>query len=237
MKKAVVTGASSGIGQEIAKKLLSLNYKVIGIARDFKKCDIADDNFEIHQNDLSDKKSLHQLLEKLKKEDISILVNSAGFGIISPHEEISVKDIEDMVYLNLTTPLILTKLFLRKIKKNRGHIFNICSISGIKSAPFGAVYGATKAGLRHFGNSLFEESRKSGTKVISINPSITDTSFFKNLHFEPTDDPLSYIKPNCIAEIIEEILNKREGTVITDITIDTQLFKIEKNKSNLTKKT
>ncbi len=230
--KALVTGASSGIGKEITKKLLSLNYEVLAVGREFNKCDIKDKNFTVYTCDLSDAKSVHIFLESIKKEDISVLVNSAGVGYFALHEELSIKNIEKMIYLNLTTPLLLSKTFLRVLKKNRGYIFNICSISGIKQAPFGAVYGATKAGLRHFSSSLFSESRKSGLKVVSINPDITNTNFFQNLNFFPSDDPLSYIKPECIAEIIEDILNKREGTVISDVTVEPQIFKLGK-KTNL----
>ena len=232
MKKALVSGASSGIGKEISKKLLLLGYEVVGIGRDFAKCDINDNNFYPLVCDLKNKKELHSFLQKYKKEDLSILVNCAGFGRFAPHEELSINDIEDMIQVNLTAPLLLTKTFLRSLKKNRGHIFNICSISGIKQAPFGAVYGATKAGLRHFGSSLFAEARKSGIKVININPDITNTPFFDKLNFKATNDPLSFIDPVCISNIIEEVLNKKEGTVITDITIEPQLFKIDKRQRN-----
>ena len=229
VKRALVTGSSSGIGKEIAKKLISLGYEVLGVSRDFDKCDIKSENFIEIEYDLSDNKELHRFLEKYKKTDISLLVNCAGYGRFAPHEEISIKDIEKMVYLNLTAPLLITKSFLRALKRNRGYIFNICSISGIKSAPFGAVYGATKAGLRHFGKSLFLEARKSGLRVVNINPDITDTPFFNDLNFKPSNDPLSYIKPQSIANLIEEILGKDE-LVVTDITIEPQLFKIEKRR-------
>ncbi len=235
MKKALVSGASSGIGKEISKKLLLLGYEVLAIGRDFTKCDIKDEHFHPLICDLKEKKEFHSFLQRYKKEDISIVVNSAGFGKFAPHEELSIKDIEDMIGVNLTAPLLLVKTFLRTLKKNRGYIFNICSISGIKQAPFGAVYGATKAGLRHFGSSLFLEARKSGIKVININPDITNTPFFDDLNFGVSNDPLSFIEPSCIANIIEEILNKKEGTLITDITIEPQLFKIAK-KSTIAKK-
>ncbi|NPA73137.1 MAG: SDR family oxidoreductase [Epsilonproteobacteria bacterium] len=230
MKKALVTGSSSGIGEEIAKRLLYLGYEVWGVARDFEKCDIKEDLFKPISCDLSDKKSLHEFLRLYKKEEFDILVNCAGYGRFAPHEEISIKDIEGMVYLNLTAPLLITKTFLRTLKKNRGHIFNICSISGIKSAPFGAVYGASKAGLRHFGKSLFAEVRKSGLKVININPDITDTPFFKELNFKPSSDPLGRIIPQDIADIVEDVLKTGENVVLTDITVEPQLFKISKGK-------
>ena len=122
MKKAIVSGASSGIGKEISKKLLQYGYKVFGIGRYFSKCDIKDKNFHPLVCNLKDKKELHNFLQKHKKEDISILVNCAGFGKFAPHEEISVSNIEDIIQVNLTVPLLLAKTFLRTLKRNKGHI-------------------------------------------------------------------------------------------------------------------
>ena len=64
--------------------------------------------------------------------------------------------------------------------------------------------------------------------MVNINPDITKSPFFDELHFENSQDPLSYIEPNDIAKIVEEIINKRVGTVITDITIEPQIFKLGK---------
>lgn len=231
MKSAIVTGASSGIGLACVKKLVELNYQVYGIARDFSKTDLQHENFIPIPCDLSDKHALLQLEQKISKENLSVLVHSAGIGFFAPHEEIKVEHIEKMIAVNLTAPLLLSKLFLRALKKNSGYILNINSISGLKPSFFGCVYGATKAGLMHFGTSLFEEARKSGLKVININPDITKTPFFDTLHFKESEDPLSYIEPSCIADIAAYVLSLREGTVITDITVQPQKFKIEKKKN------
>ncbi len=230
MKNVVISGASSGIGKEIAKALLSCGYKVLGIGRNFKQCNIKNENFIPIVCDLSDKKELHRFIETYKKKDVDILINCAGLGRFAPHEELSIKDIENMIEVNLTAPLLLSKIFLRSIKKNRGYIFNINSISGIKPAPRGAVYGATKAALRHFGISLFYEARKSGIKIININPDITNTSFFNELDFCPSKDNLSFINPTDIANLIKDIIQKKQSFISTDITIEPQLFKIDKKK-------
>ena len=100
-KIAVVTGASSGIGYEISKRLLILGYKVIGISRSIKDKDINNTNFITIQADLSTKKGVELATTKLKDKNISILINSAGFGRFEPHEELNFKTIEDMVYLIL----------------------------------------------------------------------------------------------------------------------------------------
>ena len=228
MKSAIVTGSTSGIGYECTKKLLQIGFTVYGIGRDFKKVKFQHKNFIKIELDLSNTKEIKNLKNQIDSKNLHILINSAGFGSFAPHEELKYEIIEKMINVNLTAPLLLSKLFLRDLKKNRGYIFNINSISGIKPAIFGATYGATKAGLRHFGTSLFQEARKSGLKVININPDITKTSFFDTLNFKESDDPLSYIEPTCISNLIETILNQREATVLTDITIQPQKFIIKK---------
>ena len=225
MKKiALITGASSGIGKACVKKLLSLDYEVYGMAREFERCEIKDAHFKPIMIDLTKEKAYPKI------DNLSILIHSAGIGHFAPHEELSTKQIEEMIALNLTAPLLLTRHYLRALKKSEGFIFNINSISGIEPALFGAAYGATKAGLSHFGTSLFKEARKSGLKVININPDITKTPFFDNLHFQESEDALAYIEPEDIAETIEDVINKRKGTVITDITIQPQKFQIKRKK-------
>ena len=221
---ALVTGASSGIGLACVKKLLDLDYHVYGMARDFSKAALHHDNFTAIQIDLSQDKSYPDI------PDLSLMIHCAGVGHFAPHEELSTKQIEEMINLNLTAPLLLTRHYLRTLKKQAGTIFNINSISGIEPALYGAAYGASKAGLSHFGTSLFKEARKSGLKVININPDITKTAFFDNLHFQESDDALAYIEPEDIAKVIEDVLNQRPGTVITDITIQPQKFQIKKKK-------
>ena len=228
MKNAIVTGASSGIGLACASRLLDMGYKVIGISRDFSKCDCDHHNFVHISCDLTKREELIALQHKIDKKNTHILINAAGVGHFAPHEELHLDQIEEIITLNLTAPLLLTKLFLRSLKENSGYIFNISSISAQQPAIFGAAYGASKAGLQHFGLSLFKEARKSGLKVINIAPDITNTHFFDTLHFKPSNDPQSFIEPEDIANIIAHTLQMRSDTVITNITLEPQKFKLEK---------
>jgi len=127
-----------------------------------------------------------------------------------------------MVTVNLQAPLILTGLVLRDIKKSQGYIFNISSFSARKSSTHGCAYAATKAGLSHFGASLFDEIRKTGAKVITIHPDITQTAFYDHLDFREGDLPDSYITPECVAEAVRTVLSQRSGTVITEMNIRPQ---------------
>jgi len=112
------------------------------------------------------------------------------------------------------------------LKKTQGKIINIASIEATKHSKFSALYTATKSGLRDFGLSLFEELRKSGVGVTTINPDLTTTNFFDDLQFEPSKQENTFLMPQTIAKTVIDILNTQG--VITDITIRPQKFSIQK---------
>ncbi len=210
MLNAIVTGYSSGIGKAICEELIKNNFNIIKLTSRLEE------------------------LEKLEKEvncvlksnEIDLLVNCAGLGTFVPHEEISLKKIKEVIDVNLTAPIVLTNLCLRSLKKTKGHIINITSIEATKHSKFSALYTATKSGLRDFGLCLFEEVRKSGVKVTSINPDITKTNFFDNLQFEPSEKEDTYILPETIAKTVLQII--QTDAVITDMTVRPQRFEIKK---------
>lgn len=179
MKKVLITGATSGIGLAISKKMLDMGYSVYGVGRDFSKIDIASSNFYPIVCDLIKYQNIEDMVKKLKKE-IDILINCAGIGYFGPHEEINPTKLHKMIALNLEAPLILTQLLLRDLKKRKGTVINISSITATKASTYGCAYSATKAGLVHFSKGLFDEVRKTGVKVISILPDITKTPFMMN---------------------------------------------------------
>ncbi|MFT7003530.1 MAG: short-subunit dehydrogenase [Sulfurimonas sp.] len=228
VKTAVVTGASSGIGKEICERLLKLDYKVIGVSRSVTDSCFNTSKFIPIQANLSDEKSTLLICERLKNEEISILINCAGFGRFEPHEELSPKTIIDMTFLNLTAPMLLTNALLRSLKKNDGYLININSIEAIKTSKFAAVYSATKAGLKAFGDSLFEETRKSGLSVTNINPDMTQTSFYDELRFDTSDKEEEKLLTSDIADAIEHILSMRKGAVVSEYTIRSLKFGISK---------
>ena len=227
-KVAVVTGASSGIGKEISLKLLSLNYKVIGISRTIENAIITHENFIPLQADLANMKATLKVCEILKQEDVYILINAAGFGKFEPHEELSSKTIMDMTSLNLTTPMLLTNALLRTLKQNSGYLMNVNSIEALRASKFAGVYGATKAGLKAFGDSLFEETRKSGLSVTNINPDMTQSNFYDELRFETSPNEDEKLFPSDIADAVEHILGMRKGAVVSDYTIRSLKFGISK---------
>ncbi len=209
-KNAIVTGYSSGIGKAICEELENNDYFII------KLCSRVND-FDALEKEIKD---------ILKTHDIDLLVNCAGVGIFQPHEEISLSKIKELIDVNLTAPIILSNLLLRSLKKTQGNIINITSIEATKHSKFSALYTATKSGLRDFGLCLFEEVRKSGVGVTSINPDITKTNFFDDLQFEPSSKEDSYLLSETIAQTVLDILNT--NGVITDITVRPQKFEIKR---------
>lgn len=229
-KKAVVTGASSGIGKEICSRLLSLGFSVIGISRSIKDNEFKSENFRAIRADLSDDAQTQKLCDLLRDESVYILVNCAGVGRFEPHEELSAKTIKDMTFLNLTSAMLLTNALLRSLKSNNGYLININSIEAIRASKFAGVYSATKAGLRAFGDSLFEETRKSGLSVVNINPDMTKSAFYDNLRFDVSDKEEERLLASDIADALSHILSMRKGAVVSEYTIRSLNFGISKKK-------
>ncbi|WP_061249285.1 SDR family oxidoreductase [Leptospira alstonii] len=229
---AIVTGSSKGIGKAISELLVSKGYKVIGISRTEPNSSLLKNSllYKHVALDLSDTKEIEfKLLNILKEEPpLKILVNNAGLGNFSPHEEIPFEELERILVVNFVSPILITKLFLRDLKKNQGWIFQIHSISALKESVRGAAYAGTKAGLRHFGLNLFEEIRKSGVKFISINPDIVDTEFYERLDFEKDSDPDSYLNVSEILNAFEYALSGPENLGFTEISIRPKYHRVSK---------
>jgi len=217
MKTALMTGANSGIGKAIREELVKDDYKVFNIGRDG-----ADITCDLQNSRLLEKR----VKEFLKTTDVNLLVNCAGVGIFQPHEELSLKKIDELIDVNLKAPVLLCNLCLRSLKKTKGCIINISSIEATQHSKFSALYTATKSGLRDFSLTLFEELRKSEVRVTNINPDITKTAFFDDLQFEPIDDKQSYIDPKDLAKSVIGTINS--PFVTTDITLRAQKFAIKK---------
>lgn len=226
MKTAVVTGASSGIGEAIARRLLMLGYRVIGISKTITQDKFENKNFIAYQADLT--QNIDELTDFLQEQEVFVLVNCAGYGVFEPHEELNTKTIQNMTTLNLITPMLITNKLLRALKKNGGYIININSIEALRPSKFAALYSATKSGLMAFGEALFEECRKSDLSITNINPDMTQSSFYKNLRFETSQSENEKLFADDIADAIEHILKMRKGAVVTNYTIRSLNFGIVK---------
>ncbi len=206
--RALITGASSGIGKAIAENLRQNGYEIVEFKSRLENLlDVSDEAKNI-------------------KEPIDVLVLCAGFGIFEPLEQINSKQIEKLINVNLTSHIILTSTLLRNLKQTKGHIISISSIEALKHSKFSSVYTASKAGLRAFSLSLFEEVRKSGVRVTNLNPDITKTDFFNSLHFEPSSKNDSFLVAKDIADMVFEAI--RFNGNVSELTLRPQRFELSK---------
>jgi len=210
VKNVIITGSTGGIGSALVHSLKENGYRILPV-----------------ESRLENLKLLEmEIKELLAANTVDVLINCAGFGIFRPHEEISPEDIRRLIEVNLTAPIVITGLCLRSLKASAGHIINISSIEATRHSKFSALYTAAKSGLRDFSLSLFEEVRKSGVSVSSVNPDITDTHFFDSLGFGPAEDSSSYLNPEDVAAAVLGLL--QSGGVVTDLTIRPQRAGVKK---------
>ena len=221
-RKVLVTGSSDGIGRSITLSLLNSGAKVIGLARDHSKFNPETKNYMKYKTDFSNEEILLNTIAKIIKDhkDLDCLVSNAGFGKFGTLETFSTKEINDFIFTNLTSHMILTNKILPHLKKIRkGNIIFIGSESALKGGKNGSLYSAAKFGLRGFSQSIREESCSKNIHVSLINPGMVRTSFFNNLDFMPGEDKSNAIEPDDIGKIIIDILSTRNGSVIEEIKL------------------
>ena len=221
-RKVLVTGSSDGIGRSITLSLLKSGAKVIGLARDHSKFNPETKNYIKYKTDFSNEEILLNTIAKIINEhkDLDCLVSNAGFGKFGTLETFSTKEINNFIFTNLTSHMILTNKILPHLKKIRkGNIIFIGSESALKGGKNGSLYSAAKFGLRGFSQSIREESCSKNIHVSLINPGMVRTSFFNNLDFMPGEDKSNAIEPDDIGKIIIDILSTRNGSVIEEINL------------------
>ena len=167
--KALVTGASSGIGLEIAKYLGSLGYDLVLVSRNILEIkEKFPTKVELISMDLTKEEDCYQLYEKYP--DIDILVNNAGFGLFGMFNETDLDRELEMIDLNVKAVHILTKLYVQEFeKRDRGRILNVASIAGFMPGPLMSTYYATKNYVVSLSSAIKEELKRKKSKVsISI---------------------------------------------------------------------
>ena len=184
--KALVTGASSGIGRDIAIKLSKLGYELILVSRDENRlketAELLSTKYTIVPMDLCNKDNCFRLYDQFKDEDIDVLVNGAGFGLFGNTWETDLGKELKMIDLNVTALHILTKLFLQDmVKKDNGYIMNIASSAGFLAGPILNTYYATKNYVTKWTMAIYEELRraKSNVRICCLCPGPVDTNFNK----------------------------------------------------------
>lgn len=184
--KALVTGASSGIGLEISKYLDSIGYEIILVARDKEKLESVAKTLthkpKIIVMDLQQVEDIKSLYVLVKNDDIDILVNNAGFGLFGNFTETDLSKELSMIDINIKAVHILTKLFLKDMKrKNKGYILNVASSAAFQSGPLMATYYSTKSYVYRLTEAINYENKKEkvNVQVSCLCPGPVDTNFNK----------------------------------------------------------
>lgn len=185
---ALVTGASSGIGLEIARRLAAQGDDLVLVARSAAKLEtLAAELRAAHRVavtvlaiDLSRPDGADRVAEAVRGAGLTIdtLVNNAGFGLFGKHVDTDLAAEQQMVDLNITTLTRLTKHFLPgMVKRGRGRVMNVASTAAFQPGPYMAVYYATKAYVLSYSEALAEELRDTGVTVTALCPGPTASGF------------------------------------------------------------
>ncbi len=222
-RTVLVTGASSGIGRAIARKLLQQGHRVIGTTRDSDKFIHPHPLFSPVQLDLGGLKNLPAQLRGLEQQfpAMDAVIFCAGKGQFGSLEEFSYAQIESLMALNFTSQVFLTRALLPALKrKPRSDLIYIGSEAALKGSRKGALYCASKFALRGFTQALREECSKSNVRVCLINPGMVGTPFFDGLAFSPGDDGSNALEPDDVAEAVIYVLNSRAQMVVDEINLN-----------------
>jgi uncharacterized protein len=192
---ALITGASGGIGYELAKLFASDQYNLILVARSGDKLNLIASELRKQFSvtvktmalDLAADRAVTSLFEHLEGEGLAVdvLVNNAGFGVFGDFAEMAEEDVLGQVELNVTALTHLTRLFLPSmIARGEGKIMNVASTAAFQPGPLMAVYYATKAYVLSFSEALGNEVAGTGVVVSCFCPGATDTGFQKRAGME-----------------------------------------------------
>lgn len=211
-KYALITGATSGIGYELAKLFAKDQYNLVLVARDETQLNLKADEFramgvdvKVLSKDLFNRAETLSIYQEVKSMgiEVEVLVNDAGQGIYGEFKDTELERELDIIELNVSAVVILTKAFLKDmLSRNSGMILNLASIASKAPGPWQSVYHGTKAFVLSFTEAIREELKETGITITALLPGATATDFFnkagmnrsKIVQEEELDDPAKVAK-------------------------------------------
>jgi len=205
-KIALITGTSSGMGREISKTLAKEGFIVYAFSR--KECDFKDKNIKNIVVDIKDINSIKEAISKI--EHINLLVNNAGFGLVSTVEEMQEEQMIEQFNINVFALLRVTKYAIPKMKEKGGVIINISSFLGKIGLPLFTMYNASKYAVEGITDSLRYELKDFNIRVHSIMPGFFDTEFARsnlvvNSKINNKNSSYKRLIDKLIPQIVEQI--------------------------------
>lgn len=212
---ALITGASSGIGRDMARYLARMRVDLILVARRIERLEELKKELDVKVDiiglDLLNRENVLALFQKVKDKPIDILINNAGFGLFGDFDKTDLDRELEMIELNVVSYHILTKLFLQKFEQvNKGYILNVCSSAGFLAGPKLSTYYATKNYILKLTLAIYEELRHKKSKVVisALCPGPVNTEFNKVAHggFKVAGASSSYVAKYAINKMFKKKL-------------------------------
>ncbi len=230
-KVVIITGASSGIGEETAKVFAKAGCKVVLSSRNLENLNkVADEiksfnpNVLVVQADVSDFKSLDNLVEQTLKNfgRIDILINNAGYGVYGWFHQTPFDEIEKIMRVNfLGSAYLIHKVLPLMIEQKDGIIVNVSSVVGKRGVSGMAIYSASKFALSGLTEALRVEYKKFGIHFIGVHPGTTDTKFFENAKYYGTNrmqGRFMIMSAEKVAkEILKAVVKRKREIVLTPV--------------------
>jgi NAD(P)-dependent dehydrogenase (short-subunit alcohol dehydrogenase family) len=220
---ALVTGASSGIGEATAKRLAMAGYKVYGTSR--RGVQSGQRSFAMLPLDVTSDESVEAAVKELIRLEgrIDLLVNNAGFGVApAGAEESSIEQAKAIFETNFFGLIRMTRAVVPHMRRQgSGRIINIGSVLGFLPMPYGALYAATKHAVEGYSESLDHELRTRGIRVSVIEPAYTKTQFDAN--FLAPDSKLDEYREvrALLDKVLKEVMaTADEPTVVADVVLE-----------------
>ena len=229
-KVAVITGASSGIGEATARALVNAEYSVALLARRADRinelaAELGDNALAI-EADVTDRDSLIAAAERVRTElgGADILVNNAGLMLLGPFSSDQRNDYRRMVETNLLGAITTTEVFLDQLRDGGGDLINISSVAGRTARPTNAVYAATKWGINGWSESL-RQALQPEIRVTVIEPGAVATELTSHItHDETREATEAFVKqlairPEDIAEVIVFAVSRPRRMTLNEILV------------------
>ncbi|MBI1343507.1 MAG: SDR family NAD(P)-dependent oxidoreductase [Terrimonas sp.] len=215
---ALVTGASSGIGLELASQLAAAGFQLVMVSRQAEKLQVISNDlrskFSVEiksiDTDLSSAGSIEKIITDTSELDIGLLVNAAGFGTSGLFSEASLPDEINMLRVNCEAVLCLTHHFIQRFRSRQsGGIIFLSSLVAFQGVPYSSHYAATKAYIQSFAEALTIELQPNGIDVLAAAPGPVDSGFARRANMKMG----KALQPSAIAVPILKALG-RQSTVI-----------------------